>query len=176
MVSIDAGNIYITTGTVDGPPVTTITGTYVKIATTKIDYNLNNPIAVLPIPVSKGGTPALQDNEQDPVQRAIDLKMIKETLAVQGFLEEETGERAITKRDNLLNFAKRERALKIVWGLGNHQTLWQPEEDEKDGTGVFITKMVFTEVAGQVGVGFTGDSPSERSIAVQIQFIRGKDM
>lgn len=165
MVAIDVGNVYITTGSISGNTITG--GTTVKIHSTKIDYNLDNAIIAIAIPVSKG------NRGETPYARIVDLKRIKELIAVQGFLIEETPTRAITKRNNLIALSKTGNALSVVWGQGNYQTVWKPGTSPY---GIFIQKFQITEVAGQIGEGFTGDPPPERSLAINITLIRGKDM
>ena len=176
IVAIDTGNVYITSGDTDEstsgtPPATNITGGItVQIQTTKNDYSFNSKVTVLPIPLSK------QDRSSSTAYaRAIDLKMINEAISVQGFLIEESDSRAIDKRNNLVTLGKTGGGLTVVWGQGNYQTLW------KAGVipyGVFIQKMMFTETAGSLIdiVGYTGDPPPERSMAIQITLVRGKDM
>ena len=168
-------------------PITTIAGktildgnfyisdetTVVEIFSPKIDYNYDDALVEIPIPVSSGGTQDLKDNDQEPYSRIIDLKRIKEGLAVQGHLEDETGETAKEKRNKLLDLAKVGRNLIAVWGTGADQTLWQAETDPKKGTGIFIRKMMFTETAGTYG---NGPSVVLRKIDIQIQLVRGKDM
>lgn len=177
MVDIDQGNLYITTGTLNANPATTITGgTTVQInLTQKIDYILQNPIIFLAIPVSVGNR-----GNKTPSSRAIDLKMIRETISAQGFLAEDTTERAIDKRNNLIDFKRNKDALTIVWGRGNYQTSWRPKVAPFGG---FITKLQFTqsteaEVLGDI---HTTDSSGDvafvrNSMAVQIQLGRGKDL
>jgi len=185
MVDVDQGNVYITTGTLNGNPVTTITsGTTVHInLTEKVDHILINAVGFLPIPVSKGNRGAIQ-----PFSRAIDLKTINETLAVTGFLAEEETERAITKKNNLIKFAKEGGELKVVWGLGNYQTVWKPSNEPKvsGDTGGFITKLQFTETAGKGAPEILGDvhltdvstdqAFVRRAIGVILSLGRGKDL
>ncbi len=187
MVEIDAGNLYITTGTLNTSPATTITGgTIVQINTTeKIDYISANPVLFIPIPVSRGNRGTI-----NPYARALDLKRITETIGVQGFLAEETDERAIDKRNNLLDMQKKEGALTIVWGLGNYQTIWtgkkigtQNPESPSVNTGAFITRLQFTETGRPEVLGDThsvdssGDvAYNRRSMGVIIQLGRGKDL
>lgn len=174
MVDITDGNIYVTTGTVSENTISS--GTTVKIHATKIDYNYDNPVSVIPIPVSKGNTNALKDLKEDPFPRVIDLKLVKESVTVQGMLDDEASESANTKRNNLLDMGKRERGLTLVWGRGNYQTIWRPESNPKKGTGVFLTKIGFTETVGIFGDVVSGDAQPERNIAIIIVFTRGKDL
>ena len=174
MVAIDGGNIYITSGDTDEsvsgtPPATNITGgTTVQIQTTKIDYNYLSKVTVLPIPKSK------QSRGEIPYARAIDLKMVNDAISVQGFLIEESDSRAIDKRNNLITLGKTEGGLTVVWGQGNYQTLWKAGVIPYGG---FIQKVMFTETAGLIAdIGYTGDPPPERSMAIQITLVRGKDM
>lgn len=177
MVDIDQGNLYITTGTLNASPATTITGgiTVQINLTQKIDYILQNPIIFLAIPVSVGNR-----GTTIPSSRAIDLKMIRETLALQGFLAEDTTERAIDKRNNLIDFSRNEDALTVVWGLGNYQTSWRPKVSPFGG---FVIKLQFTQTTeGEIlGDVHSTDSSNDvafvrNSMAVQIQLGRGKDL
>ncbi len=169
--TIDAGNLYISNGNLKSSNTiikTTGTQKVVKIETTKLDYNYDNPVTVLPIPVSGGNR--LSNTAHS---RVLDLKIIKEVISIQGFLADEETERAITKRDNLIFLGRTGNGLLIVYGRGNYQTLWLP------GTlpyGGFILKAMFTETAGIVGEGKAGDAPPEKNIAIQIQLVRGKDL
>ena len=185
MVDIDQGNLYITTGTLVGSPVTSITGgTSIHVnLTQKIDYIIINAIGFLPIPVSTGNRSTIK-----PFARAIDLKIITETLGVTGFLAEEETERAITKRNNLVTLMKEGNELKVVWGLGNYQTVWKPSSNPKTSgdTGGFITKLTFTEVAGKGAPEVLGDVHASdvsskvayvrRAIGVILSLGRGKDL
>lgn len=167
MVAIDAGSIYITDGSVSGNTISGDSVT-VRIDSTKVDYNYDNPVTQIPIPVSSGSR-----SSKTPYSRAIDLKRIKEVISVQGILADEETKRAITKRDDLLLVGKRGDELTIVWGQGNYRTIF---ERGALPYGVFINKMMFTETVGIVGEGKAGDAPPERNIAIQIQLVRGKDL
>lgn len=142
--------------------------TVVEIFSAKIDQNYDNAITQIPIPVSSGNRAS-----GTPYSRVIDIKRIKEVVSVQGHLEDESTESANTKRNNLLTLGKTGDALTIVWGLGNYQTIWQPNTPPY---GAFILKMMFTETGGMYGENVTGDSQPERKIDIQIQLVRGKDM
>ena len=177
--TIDPGNIYVawldwtpSTPPISGNTITHDANKVVKISTTKIDTNLDNPIILIPIPVSKGGRGA-----NTTYARALDLKRIKEAVSVQGFLADEASESAITKRNNLTALGKDNDALTVVWGQGNYQTLWRPNKDSPTtNTGVFILKVMFTETAGIVGEAVSGDAQPDRNISIQITLVRGKDM
>jgi len=192
MPDIDQGNIYITSGTLNKTSSKTgfraggftdiSGGLTVQVNTTqKIDHILQNPIVFLPIPVSRGNRGAIQ-----PFTRALDIKRITETISIQGMLAEESNERAIDKKNNLISLAKTGGELTAVWGLGKYQNVFQPDDSPKTTgqTGVFIMKLQFTETANPEFVGeaalSTDASQDEvfmaRSIAVQIQLGRGKDL
>lgn len=159
------GNVSITT--------TEITAdTIVEVFSSKIDYNYDDALMEIPMVTSKAGTAEADANDDEPVTRIVDLKRIKEGINVQGALEDETSETARTKLNNLLDLAKRKRVLIIVWGTGADQMVWKPFADPKEGTGVFIKKMMFTQTAGVYG----DTSIWLRKIDVQLQFVRGKDM
>ncbi len=185
MVDIDQGNLYITTGTLVGSPVTSISGgttVYINL-TQKIDYIIINAVLFIPIPLSSGNRVTVK-----PYARAIDLKRITETIGIQGFLAEEETERAITKRNNLITLMKEADESKVVWGLGNYQTVWKPSTNPRTSgdTGGFITKLQFTEVAGKgapeiIGEVHLTDVSSNvayirRGIAIQMTISRGKDL
>ena len=173
--TIDAGNVYITTGTVSSNVITHDANKCVKITTTKIDYNYLSKVTVLPIPISKGDR-----TSATAYARAIDLKMINEAVSVQGFLAGESGESAFKKKENLISMGKTGNALTVVWGYAhatnNYQTVWT---EGTEPYGAFIQKMMITETAGLVGEaigGATDEEPSERNLAIQITLVRGKDM
>ena len=188
--TITDGNIYIFIGTVSGNTITHGSNVLVKIHSTKIDYNYDNPIALIAIPVSKGSRAANTIRT-----RAIDLKRVKEAISIQGFLDDEETESATTKRDNLLSLGKgavlwgntvpdgasgsfsKNTSLAVLWGTsGNYRTYWRPNENAGVNSGVFILKMMFTETAGIVGEDVLGDSQPERNIAIQMTLVRGKDI
>jgi hypothetical protein len=173
--NIDAGNIYITTGTVSSNVITHDTNKCVKIHTTKIDHNFDNQLVVLPIPISKGNR-----STNTAYARAVDLKRINESIQVQGFLAEESSESAHMKRTNLISMMKTGNALTVVWGYAHatndYQTLWTSGTAPYGG---FIQKVQFTETAGLVG-GIVGrasnEEPAERNITINITLIRGQDI
>ena len=172
MVDVDVGNIYVNSGgSISGNTISG--GTTVKIQTTSTEYSLNNNISVIPIPVA----PKKRDGSDNKLYaRVIDLKRITETLTVSGYLEDENTERAITKRNNLLNFAKTKGELIVVWGQSNYQTIFKTDVDN-NLFGMFIQKASFKESGGLVSEGdFTGDPAPERNIGVTIAFVRGKDI
>ncbi len=145
------------------------------IPTTKIDYLYENAVAPIPIPITK------QQRGQDPLDRIIDLKRIKEIVTVQGFLEDGGGSSAESKRDNLLTLGKKRGELTLVYGqrysTNNLQTLWERNSDER---GCFIMKMNFTSTTGKLGLNIGGgggsQEPTERNISINVSLIRGKDM
>ena len=179
--TIDRGNAYITDG--DIVTVSRINDTIRTsgdqivvriIPTTKIDYIYDNNIINIPIPLSRAR------RADNPLNRVIDLKRIKETMTIQGFLADETASSAEKKRDDLLTLAKHRGELTFVAGhqysINNYQTLWKRDSDER---GCFIMKMGFTVTAGKVGLdigGATNQEPAERNIGVNMTLIRGKDM
>ncbi len=194
-MTIEEGNVYITTGTVEGTATTNQIndgsgGVTVKIWATKIDQNLDNPVSLIAIPVSKAGRAVLQSGDLQTHARAIDLKRIKESVSVQGFLEDEAGKSAWEKKKDLLRLAFQRGELTLVWGIDytkltpspgteTHQTLWTPNRSNPLlGTGAFIGKIQFTETAGKIGEaeGTAGEEPPESNIAIQIQFLRGLDI
>ena len=155
--TINRGDSYITDGdivTVSRPNNTIrTTGEQIVvqiIPTTKIDYIYDNNILPIPIPVSKSSRANL------PLNRIIDLKRIKETITIQGFLSDETSSGAETKRDNLLTLAKHRGELTCVYGhrysVNNYQTLF---ERNSAGRGCFIMKMQFTTTSGKIGLDIT---------------------
>ena len=179
--TIENGHFYITTGTVDGNTITHNTNELVDIWDTKIDYNYDNSIGILITNISTG------DAGDEKPTKVKDLKRITESLAVLGYLIDEDGNSAKTKRNNLLTLATsrnlddalNKRALLVVWGTNtavNEQTIWRPSDILG---GAFIQKIIFSETGGYVGeaVSTTADvNPPERQIGITIQLVRGKDI
>lgn len=175
------GHLYITTGTVSSNTISHNSGELIDIWASKIDYNYDNPIQLIPSFISKGNS-----GDEKPT-KSIDLKRITESLNISGYLIDESGETAKTKRNNLLKLAslrglddaRNKRVLTVVWGTTNatdEQTIWTKNSNLG---GAFIQKIMFSESAGYVGevVNVTADSnPPERRIAVTIQLIRGRDI
>ena len=166
------GCFYVCEGNVTITSTDITADTIVEIFSSKIDYNYDDALIEIPNITSKGALPEADTNDDEPVTRIVDLKRIKEGINVQGVLEDETGETSRTKMNNLLDLAKRKGVLIIVWGTGADQTVWKPFVDPKDGTGVFIKKMMFTQTAGVYG----DTSTFLRKIDIQIQFVRGLGM
>ena len=178
------GHIYITTGTVSGNDINHNTNELVDIWATKIDYNYDNPLNIIPGVVSKGNI------GKEGTTRILDLKRTTESLNIAGYLADESGETAKTKKVNLLNLAKSiggvtKRELAVVWGTTNapnEQTIFTSPPSatsNQEQRGVFIQKIMFSETGGYVGetTDASGDTnPPERKIAVTIQLVRGKDM
>ena len=178
-ITINAGDMYVTNGSVSGNTLTT-TGSeiVVRIDSTKIDYQIDNTLVSIAVPVSAGNR-----GSKTPYSRAIDLKRLKETVTVQGVLSDESGESAITKRNNINSLLKNGNALTIVWAknyaTNEYQTLFTPNSDPEVNTGVAIISVGYTETVGLVGEavgGATDQEPPEKNIAINISFVRGKDL
>lgn len=175
------GHVYITTGTVSGNDITHNTNELVDIWFTKLDYNYDNSITLKIPNISVGNT-----GDEKPT-KIKDLKRIIEALNVAGYLIDEDGNSAKTKRNNLLRLASsrnledatKKRALLVVWGTNiaaDEQTILNPSDTLG---GVFIQKIMFSETGGYVGeaVSTTADvNPPERQIQIQLQLVRGKDI
>ena len=157
-------------GSVSGNTITYTTDKLVEIWSAKIEYDYNNALKNFPESVSKG----LRGKE--PVIRVIDLKLINEVLTIQGGLEDEGDESAKDKRNNLLEMAKKNGELTVVWNEteNGEQTLWTLDGDNKLHGG-YINKMKFTETAGKLSESKTETTP-ERKIDVNVQLVRGKDL
>ena len=192
--TVNRGDCYITDGTISqSGNTTTITTTEDQIVvqiipTTKIDYIYDNNIVTIPIPNSRAKRSNL------PLNRIIDLKRIKETLTIQGFLADETSSSAEKKRDDLLTLAKHRGELTVVFGhkysTNDYQTLWKkPVNSGSEERGCFIMKMSFTSTTGKIGLNIGGvsttradgsvvytEEPAERNIGFNMTLIRGMDM
>ncbi len=113
-VTIDVGNVYITTGTLQNAssqetsPFTKIEGgvTVCIKGTTKVDYVMANQLIARPIPITPRNI-----GVDTPFVLVKDLKMIAKSLIIQGVLPDEKSERAITKRDLLIAFMDSAEAL-----------------------------------------------------------------
>lgn len=163
-VTIVNGNFYVTNGTVSGNTIDVPTSngdlTVVVIHSTKISYDYENKMNLIPILLSRGsrsystsdldnlGDATTTDSSKKSYSRNIDLKRIMEQISVTGFLEDESTERAITKRKNLRALARNFGALTVVWGTGNYQTIWTPNVAPY---GAFITKIHTDEIVGKIG-------------------------
>ena len=188
-IKIDKGNCYITDGSInDAKTIITTTGSQIVVQinpSTKTDYIYDNNITNVPIPNSRGS------RNKIPLNRIIDLKRVKETITIQGFLSDEqidtdnNGTRdtfisAERRQTDLLELAKHAGELTLVYGnkfsTENYQTLWKKDSSER---GCFIMKMQFTTTTGKIGldIGATsGEFPPERNIGINITLIRGMDM
>ena len=156
ITNINSGDVYITDGTVNANNTITTTGNQKVvhiIPTTKIDWIYDNQLIVLPIPVSKG------DRGDTPFSRIVDLKRIKETITVTGFLADESrsdgvADSAFDKREDLLTIGKLRNVLSVVWGTkfgtNTYQTIWK-QNVSSNNYGAFIFKMTFTETQGRLG-------------------------
>ena len=173
------GNVYIfvskdndgsSIGSISGNTITYTTGKLVEIWSAKIEYDYNNQLITVPIPISKG------NRGDTPYNRVIDLKRINEVISAQGGLEDEGDESAKDKRNNLLTMGKEHGVLTVVWNEteNGEQTLWIQDPDN-DNYGAFINKMKFTETSGKLGESSTETTP-HRKIDMNIQLIRGKDL
>lgn len=170
------GNVYITTGSVSGNTITHDTNKCVTVHATKIDQGYDNQLNSIPTPQSKGNRPNTKS------ARVIDLKRFNEAITINGFLEDEAGEAALVKRNNLLSMAKNNGELTLVFNKTPYQTLWTPGNPTVIDRGVFIRKMDFSFTAGLLGDTVTTDpdggsnAQPETSISVQLNVVRGKDM
>lgn len=177
--TIEDGHAYITTGTISGNTITHNTNEIVDIWFTKLDYNYDNALQLITGFISK------RDTGTEKPSRIIDLKRITESVNISGYLIDESGSSAKTKRNNLLKLGasvgvdQEDRELTLVWGTNNaadEQTILTPTSTKR---GVFVQKMMFSETGGYVGetVDTTGSAnPPERKIQVTIQLVRGKDI
>jgi len=168
-ITVLRGMIYVTTGTVDGNTITQDDGKAVEIFSPKIEFDLQNKIFKNPRPVASGDTGIIV-----PYDLIIDLKNIIRVILVTGILEDESGESAIEKRDNLINMMESQRGLKLLWGLsGNYRTIFGETDTDK----IFVEKVKFTETAGKAGdADKAGDPGPLHKIEVQINFLVGKDV
>lgn len=181
MVAVDE-NFYVTNGVLSADTITG--GTTVKISTgttggsgTPIEFSyVANPIKILQPIVNtkaKGGTGTFRT-------RIKDLLKTERVITVNGFLSEETGTTALSKRNNLDVLMERGGILTAVWG----KTLAGESADTNEQqtfTGTII-KLTLREGFGKVIEGEPEDtSPAtgrvqepkrfDRNFAVQLQFL-----
>ena len=173
------GNLYIfvsiandgsSIGSINGNTITYTTDKLVEIWSAKIEYDYQDQLITIPIPISKG------NRGDTPYNRIIDLKRINEVISVEGGLEDEDDESAKDKRNNLLTMGKEHGVLTVVWNEteNGEQTLWS-QDPQNNNYGAFINKMKFTEISGKLSESKTETTP-ERKLNVNIQLFRGKDM
>ena len=163
--TIVPGNVYVTTGSVSGNTITHDANKAVEIFSARVEYNYINKIGGFGFK-SKGNI------DDDKPRRIRDMKQIQKVITITGLLDDETSLKAITKRNNLLNLGEFERALTLVWGIGNYRTIFLPSADK----GVFILKMRFRETAGIYGEPVIADPQPMTKHDIEIQFITGKDI
>src|SRR3990167_1584212 len=127
--TIADGHVYITTGIVSGNTITHNINELIDIWLTKLDENYDNPIQLIAPFVSK-----FLSGIEKPT-KVIDLKRTTFSLTITGYLIDENGSSAKTKKKNLLALAtlqglsdaKTKRVLTVVWGTNtatDEQTVW----------------------------------------------------
>ena len=169
------GNVYVTTGTVNGDTITHETNKAVEIFSARIEIGYINALGGIMFK-SRGNTAT------NVARRIRDLKKIQKVIIVTGHLDDETSLKGITKRNNLLNMGEFDIGWTLVWGRGNYQSLFDASADvpstelEAITHGVFILKMKFRETAGIYGSAVSGDPQPMTKHDVEIQFIAGKDI
>jgi len=123
-VSVDGGNVYVFVGSIDASDV--ITGTnddndIVQISTVSVKHNFQKQITSLDIPVSfinqvrNGGS-------STPLTYLIDLLRIKRLITVDGWLDDEASQSALTKKNNIINLCQRGGNVQVVWGQNSTST------------------------------------------------------
>ncbi|MHA1827959.1 MAG: hypothetical protein ACTSX6_04845 [Candidatus Heimdallarchaeaceae archaeon] len=168
MVSLDQGNVYITSGTVSGDTITG--GITVRIDQQKIDTTLNNELIEFNVPVAPGSS-----SDTAPSSQLIDLKKIKCVLAIQGVLVTDSDSDAFTKKRDLMVLAGYGSAseystmasqtiksgnVTVVWGLDA-----QSSQEKVTGN---IVKIMVTETPGKMSDGTATDTKKPVQYSVQI--------
>jgi len=141
----------------------------VEIWSPKIEYDLDNQLINIPIPVGKDSV-----GTKTPYSRVIDLKRIGRAISVQGSLNDDADESATTKRNNLISLLEDKKGLSAIWGSFRSNYLTQ--FGYSSITKIFINKIKFTETAGIYGEAVEGNPQPFRKIDVQLQLISGKYM
>ena len=141
-------------------------GKLVEIHSASIEPLITNNMITLPLPNLDGTTPMAQ---------VVDIKRILETIQVSGFLEDESSEAAITKRNNLWYMIKYSDELIAVWGIGNYQTAFIPNNPTDKDRGIFIQQISIPESTGKIGdLDVSTDPAPEKKYEVKMSLVRGK--
>ena len=175
-MSIDRGCFYVTNGSISGDTITydTSTGTYVvKIDEQKVDDSLNNALIEFPLP-----KPSPDDAAQYYI---IDIKRIKNQIAIQGVLATDSDSNALTKKQYLM-------AMSGYGGNGDHSLMSSMTATNSHVTCIWgqsatssqqkvvgnIVKLMITETPGIISDGTT-NTGIPMSYAVQLALLVGKD-
>mgnify|MGYP001609138302 CR=1 FL=1 len=173
------GHAYLTTGTISGNIITHDAGELIDIWFTNLKYDYQDNLRIIAGVITKG------DTGKEKPAKIVDLKRITEHVTITGYLADEDGSSAKTKRNNLLILASSknlditDRELTLVWGTNtasDEQTIMSPISTKR---GVFISKITFIETGGYAGeaVSTTADiNPPERKLEIVITLVRGKDI
>lgn len=170
--TIEEGNLYVTTGTISGNTITHNSGKCVEIFSANIEYDYQNEEAIRSLPVSGG-----QVGTKEPVAFSTGIKMILEVISSDGALLDDDDSTGIQKRDYLLDMAKKEKELKIVFGTTQGgQTIWQRSgSGDSEVFGAAIVKMKFRQTAGKRD-NTTSGTPYFKKYDINIQLKRAKNI
>ena len=161
------GYAYLTTGTIGGSTITHDSNKCVEIGYSKKDWDIQNAVGNIPIPVSKNNV-----GTTEPITRILDLKTLTESITLQGWLNNDPSESCFTKRDNIFSMIKNNRGLRLVFGVGNYQKIFGNTDNDK----VFIRKFTNTESSGNYGEAVVTNPPPFTKIDIQIEFLIGKQV
>ncbi len=136
--------------------------TSVEIFTTKLDQTFDSTLVHIPLPRQR--TSEGFDKSADAY--IIDLGRIKNLIAIQGYLVDDSISMGLTKKNDLKALIEDVRAfVTITWGTGANQQTY----------GGAVQKAMITETPGLI----YGDIPTggnvEKGFAVQVSFIVGTD-
>ena len=170
--TITDGNVYLFDGVVSSDNIIEANANEaVTIHAAKIDYDIQNEIGSYKKLVSRGDV-----GTKEPENKVRDTKKIEKVISVQGYLADEASESATQKRNNIISLMENKGALGLVWGTyglsGRYQTLFNTSTKK-----VSVSKVKFTETAGMYAdEDVTVESPPERKIDIQIQFVVGSSI
>jgi len=141
--------------------------TDVTIWCTKLDDNLDKPIIQIPIPRQTDGSNGFSGT---PTTYLIDIGRLKQVVAIQGTLIDESTDSALDKKDRLYQMVKTKSKVTLTWGSITSKT-YAPETISGN-----INKIGVTETSGAVvdGEQKTGDT-REKNYAVQLSVMEGVD-
>lgn len=165
--SIDQVGVFITNGSVSGDTITTSgEEKVVRIVTTQknprveYDYVNTNIISIDPVVTELG---------EESERKGKNLLGLKQTITIVGYLEEESGTSAISKRKDLHTIiASWNQVVTVVWG-----TDASGEQQKEEG---HIIKAKVVEASGRVVNKAQIDDLIDRSFMVNIQILVEGDL
>ena len=125
----------------------------------KLEHDFNKDIGILAIPKSTDpdNSAPISTGVLNPLNYLIDIGKLKQLITISGWLLEETGSSALTKKDNIESILSDSGLVTLQWLVGTTTIT-------KKGN---ITKCKVVEVAGRIGDGH----PSTQNKGFEVMLI-----